>query len=716
MNYLAHVSEDGKSIQSLKEHLLAVSDLAGKFAGQFGAADYARKAGLIHDLGKATEAFQNRLLRNGKKVDHSTAGAIELYRIGMIHAALCVAGHHGGIPNVGSRVDSSDDATLLGRLKREPGKEIPDYRAFIGDLDLEPVELPFTQKNNFSGAFFTRMVFSCLVDADFLDTELFMKSGAVDRGKHDDLLTLKERLDNYVEPWWDAKTDLNKKRTEILKNCIEAGSGEKGLYSLTVPTGGGKTISSLAFALEHASRHAEIQRVVYVIPYTSIIEQTANTFRDILGADNVIEHHSNFDYDTKGDLADDVKEMRFRLACENWDAPVIVTTNVQFFESLYSNKTSRCRKLHNLANSVIIFDEAQMIPLPYLKPCIAAIAELVENYGCTALLCTATQPSLNKFFPDDMSAEEICRDTASLYEFFRRTTIKHIGPQTINEIAEQMAEFDQVLCIVNTKKQAQDLFMMLPEDGRFHLSTLLTPTDRSGAIKEIKIRLKNQLPCRVASTSLVEAGVDIDFPYLYKTEAGLDSIIQAAGRCNREGKAPAEKSLVYVFRTEDRPPTAIMQNTVVMQEVAETHEDVASPDAIKAYFDNLHDFKDELLDKKKIIAAFDEPDARGNLPFRTISQEFNLIEEDTRLIFIPPKEDEHQMLWRLENDERSRKLMRKVTLFSVAIRKKQWERLISAGATRMLDDEIAVLTDTTLYNGKETGLSINLDNCDGLFI
>lgn len=715
MNYLAHVSEDGNRTQSLEEHLLAVADLAGEFANQFGVADYARKAGLFHDLGKATDEFQNRLLRNGRKVDHSTAGAIELYHMKMPHAAYCVAGHHGGIPNGGSKLDCSDDATFAGRLKREPGKEIPDYRAYVGNLDSKSVALPFDNKSNFSGAFLTRMIFSCLVDADFLDTESFMNNGAIERGGHDDLQTLKKRLDAYIEPWWDAKSDLNRKRSEILKNCIDAGSKAKGLYSLTVPTGGGKTISSMAFAMEHAISHPEIQRIIYVIPYTSIIEQTAGIFRDILGADNVIEHHSNFDYDTVDDFADDAKEMRFRLACENWDAPVVVTTNVQFFESLFSNKTSRCRKLHNLANSVIIFDEAQMLPLPYLKPCIAAITELIENYGTTALLCTATQPSLDKLFPDGMSAEEICPDSGSLYEFFRRTTIKHVGPMTLNEIAARMTENDQVLSVVNTKRQAQDLFRMLPEDGRYHLSTLLTPKDRRSILKEIRERLENQLPCRVASTSLVEAGVDVDFPVVYKAEAGLDSIVQAAGRCNREGKASFEKSIVYVFKSEARPPTAIMQNTVIMQEVAERHEDISAPEAIKAYFDSLHDLKGELLDKKRIIAAFEEPGARGILPFRKISEEFNLIEEDTRLVFITPEEDSSRMLWRLENDERSRKLMRQVALHSVAVRREQWEKLISSGVTRMLDDEIAVLIDMNLYNGKEIGLLIDTDKGDALF-
>lgn len=292
----------------------------------------------------------------------------------------------------------------------------------------------------------------------------------------------------------------------------------------------------MAFALDHAVTH-NLSRVIYAIPFTSIIEQNAKIFQDILGRDEVLEHHCNFK--ESDDLEDVAYNSRRGLATENWDAPVVVTTNVQFFESLFHNKPSRCRKLHNIARSVIILDEAQAIPTEYMEPCLAALRELVEHYGCTIVLCTATQPAL-----DDKSSlrmalpkiEEIVDDSKHLYEALQRTTVSFVGKLTDDELAVRLEEENQVLSIVSTKPQARALFELLQgHDGVFHLSTNMYPQHRRRVLDEIRTRLKQNKTCRVISTSLVEAGVDLDFPVVYRAMAGLDSIAQAAGRCNREG-------------------------------------------------------------------------------------------------------------------------------------------------------------------------------------
>lgn len=714
--HYAHVSEDGTRKQTLTDHLNAVARIASRFAAEFGAGEYARQAGLVHDLGKATQEFQNRLFNNGPKVDHSTAGAKELHLAGMPDAAFCVAGHHAGIPNGGSRFDEAGESSYCGRLKKEPGRELPDYRDFLDRVNLETCVTPFEMPSNFSRVFFTRMIFSCLVDGDYLDTEAFMKEGAVKREGHDDLLVLKRALDSYLERWRYAKTDINRKRSEILHSCIDNGSEDPGLYSLTVPTGGGKTVSSMAFALAHAEAHRHFRRVIYVIPYTSIIDQTADIFREIFGQKNVVEHHSNVDYEPQDESVDDKWNYLNRLACENWDAPIIITTNVQFFESLFSNRPSRCRKLHNVANSIIIFDEAQMLPLPYLKPCVLAIHELVKHYGCSALLCTATQPSLDKLFPEGSSIKEIVPDVNELYRYFKRTQIKHIGQQDLEELCSELMCYEQCLCIVNTRSQAQRLYSALPSDEKVHLSTLLTPSDRIRLIRSIRERLSNGKPCRVVSTSLIEAGVDLDFPVVFRAEAGLDSVIQAAGRCNREGKLPLEGSSVYLFRPVDKPPRSIRQNTQIMQETLMAYSDIASPESIRHYFDTLHSLKEEFIDSKSIVDAIEHPGVWGVLPFKTVSEEFRLIEADTRMVFVPTNDKAASLEWALVNGERSRSLLRKAAIYSVNIYRQEWEQLIASGDAEMLDDTYAILRNNYIYDGNGCGLKVSDEISDGLFV
>jgi len=721
--YIGHRTEEGK-IQLLKEHLEETAEIAARFALSFNARDLAWQTGLAHDIGKYAQKVQKRLLGEGQKVDHSTAGAIEILPFCGYISAYCIAGHHGGLPNGGSKYDMTGESTLRGRIKQKPGKELPDYRCYEKEIAMKRVKFPELKLTKgvegFCVSFFIRMLFSCLVDADFLNTERFMSGGKVNReNDYDSIPTLLEHLQAYIEPWWKAITKINQKRCEVLQACIDCGHRKKGLYTLTVPTGGGKTVSSLAFALTQAKNH-HMERVIYVIPYTSIIEQNAGVFKSIVGEKNVLEHHANISYDSN-DTEEDVAQMEYkRLACENWDAPIIVTTNVQFFESLFANKTSRCRKLHNIANSVIIFDEAQMIPLPYLQPCVQAMSELVINYGCSIVLCTATQPSIQKLFPETMSSTEIYPDTEGLFEFFRRTRIEKIGALSDETIAQHLCKHTQVLCIVNNRRQAQNLYALLKDaEGCFHLSTYMAPVHRSRTLAEIRTCLKEGRACRVVATSLIEAGVDVDFPVVFRAQAGLDSEIQAAGRCNREGERDVEQSIVYIFIPEQRYfkryPATLKTPIAMEQEIAEEYDDITSSEAIKSYFDRLHAIKGERLDEKKILREFQEGYKECSFPFKQIASIFKLIEEDTRMILIPLVEDgAADVERRLREGEHSRALLREAGQYSVNVYKNQFNALINSGKLEILDEQIAILIDQDSYSS-QTGLCITVEEGIGIF-
>ena len=636
--------------------------------------------------------------------------------------AYCVAGHHGGLPDGGGKWDAPSDPTLYGRLKRP----VEPYGDFAKEIQLESARFRPPRvlgRGGFTAAFWVRMLFSCLVDADYLDTEAFMLGSPPPRGSDITMGELLVRLKDYVAPWWDAKSELDRVRCDILRTCLDEGKTRTpGLFTLTVPTGGGKTVSSLAFALRHAAAHGK-KRIVYVIPYTSIIEQTADTFRKVLGEDVVLEHHANVDFgDDESGRPDPVKE-RKKLAAENWDMPVVVTTAVQFFESLFANKPSRCRKLHALVDSVIIFDEAQTIPLPYLLPCVRAIAELTVNYGATCVLCTATQPALGPLFTavaPELALREIAPAIPS--QVFQRVRYEHLGQLSDEALAQRLNGHEQVLCIVSTRKQAQAVFSLLDEEGSFHLSTLMTPEHRRAVLGTVKERLRVGLPCRVVSTSLIEAGVDVDFPVVYRAEAGLDSIVQAAGRCNREGKRPASESRVCIFQTDNKY-TATLSHTMkrpidVMRAVTQDCLALDAPEVIECYFTALHLFAGEETDSKGIVSLFEnsvQDPARPSFPFTKVAQMFRLIDQDTRAVFIPRTAEARALAARLENGERSRALLREAGRYSVNVYQNHFDALNERHALDIREPDLAILTDLTLYS-EDTGLALLDDEGVGIFL
>ncbi len=717
---VAHTSKDGRT-QPLSEHSQNVGTLAGDFASQFGCKEWARHAGLVHDIGKAALAFQRYLLSGGPKTEHAAAAAIALYQPNTHLLAYCTAGHHAGMPDGGNSADMPDSPTLHAKLMREKkyGWDIPGYLKEAGlpaSTVLPPPPIAMLERQGFSLSFLTRMLFSCLVDADYLDTEAFMNNAPI-RQNELSLAPLLPLLERHLHSFGTPKNELNRRREQILARCREAGLLSRGLYSLTVPTGGGKTLSSMAFALRHAAEHG-LRRIIYVIPYTNIIEQTANVFRDIFGDAAILEHHSNAGYDD-GDEDQRPDRLYMRHASENWDIPIVVTTSVQFFESLFSNRSSKCRRLHNIANSVLIFDEAQMLPMPYLLPCVRAIAELVKNCRCTAVLCSATQPALDRYFPSGMRPTEICPSHEALYAFFRRTRfVVEDKPFSIEALAEQLNHEHQALCIVNTRMRAQALFEELKGEGCYHLSTLMYPAHRKRILAVIRERLKDKLPCKVVSTSLIEAGVDLDFPVLYRERAGLDSMIQAAGRCNREGKRPIGESLVHLFRfSEDgsaRIPASLELPFRLADKLMEEYGDIGSPATIRAYFEQLYHHKGASLDQKDIVGRLEAGATSLSFPFASVAQEFCLIEQNTRqiLIALSDEPDSVAIVEQLKEGFHSRELLRKAGQFGVNVYETAYLALLGAGVLDVLDDELAILRDASLYDGQiglrtpDTGIGV----------
>ncbi|WP_418596070.1 CRISPR-associated helicase Cas3' [Hominenteromicrobium sp.] len=468
----------------------------------------------------------------------------------------------------------------------------------------------------------------------------------------------------------------------------------------------------MAFALTAAVQNC-MSRVIYAAPYTSIIDQNADTFEKIFGTENVIEHHSSAEY--LFSESPNPAEYRKMLAAENWDAPVIATTTVQLFESLFASKPARCRKLHNLANSVLILDEVQTLPMPYLKPFTAALAELARKYGVIVVLCTATQPALDGVFADlkiDLPIKEICPNVPENFETFRRTKIAQHTFDSTESLTAELTALPQVLCIVNRIADAQKIYQALPKDGAYCLTTHLCPAHRKARIKEIRERLKIGLPCRVVSTSLIEAGVDVDFPRVYREEAGLDSVLQAAGRCNREGKRPLDESLVTVFTVQNTtPPPYMRQPAAAMKNISKRMEDITSLAAIRAYFEFYRDlYGKEDLDREKILIAFENE----MLPFASVAEKVRVIENCTTPVYIPIDQGE-ALVERLYRGERSRTLFRKLGQYSVNVYPQQLAALREAGAVQSIDGgALYVLADPRRY---DSALGLTLDQTEtALFI
>lgn len=696
MGIYAH-SLKGKSPsewQTLEDHSNGTAELAAKFAGAFGCENYGRLIGLLHDIGKARDSFQAYLLKsNGIDSEedswehtHSGAGAVWL-RENVLREpkmlAYCLLGHHAGLPNFDegkgswkSRMDNE-----AGLLKEKSVREwiethAPQWKGI-------EISAPFSNKgDNSTYSFWIRMMFSCLADADWLDTEAFMQPARAEmRSVGESMEALERRFSAALdkkqkEAWSRNPTPVNAVRAEIREACEKAAALPQGLFSLSVPTGGGKTLSSTAFALKHAVKHG-MKRIIYVIPYTSIIEQTANDLRAILGERNVLEHHSNVESSRM--------TLQAECASENWDAPIVVTTDVQFFESLYAAQPRRCRKIHNIANSVVILDEVQLLPHGLLVPCAEAIKQLAQRYHTTIVLSTATQVSLPRIEPG--MVREITPASMDLYRRLRRTDIEF--PKTLQEkksweeVAKELKEQKQVLCIVNTRRDCHNLYKKISEiEGAYHLSTLMCGAHRTKVISEIKQRLKEGRPVRVVSTSLIEAGVDIDFPIVYREFAGLASIVQAAGRCNREGLLGGLGRVVVFCPSKgsgDHISCLVKERDATIELWEQGLMEVNSPETYPMFFREVQHRMNDLGEGflGTLLKGF------GRYNYREAAEEFKFIPDVQESIVVRYGEGE-ELIARLMEKGPSRGLMRRLQRYIVNVPKDRMEELQRMGKIEKL--------------------------------
>ena len=740
---IAHTREGG-SIQSLSEHIAGVAQHCAQFLEQAGLPELAplgRLLAQLHDAGKAQPAFQRYILgESAAKAPHSAAGA--LLATSLLHElseelqhkkrprtsqllVYAISGHHRGLYDYADlrdklkEVDSKDrckkTAEALTNLRSEIQSWTKEYGA---STESSLRELAKKVGATEQAQALIRLLFSCLVDADFLDTEAFMDEERKEcrqeaTNGYASLEVLRDRLTKHMEGFSKAGA-INEARSAFLNRCRAHGrTCPKGYYSLFLPTGGGKTLSSMAWALETALKH-EAQRIIYVIPYTSIITQTAGIFREIFGEENVLEHHSDISFSRDEAAQEAERYERTRLLAENWDAPIIVTTNVQFFESLFSHKVSRSRKVHSIANSVVVFDEVQMFPTEFLSPMLRLLDDLKHIYGTQLLFCSATLPpfdkdhsspfkKVNDYHQLSDAIQPIVPEDPELFKAFDRV-IYHLEEKTYatEELARELGQHTCALCVVNSRRDASQLYRALLETGKeaqdiIHLSRNMCSAHLKERIAEIRQRLKEDIPTIVISTQLIEAGVDIDLPIVYRAMSGLDSIVQAGGRCNREGKrsVPGE---VHVFSLSDGGKAfgAIAQGQHATRFLLDNDKEPTRSsmplELIEAYYNRYYSSVESFDTKGIGESLYDEGEAkRWRFDFEQASDAFRLIDNVDHDLFVPYArgkdliEELQRQTLRLD-----RRTMRELQQYHVSISKGKYEELKDA---RLLS-EVVVNRDT----------------------
>lgn len=724
MKYYAHTREDGER-QTVKAHLTGVSEKAEKFSVDL-LKPIAKKASLYHDIGKYALNFQKRLDNDKVKFSHAACGALEYKKFADKNDCFaplmeyCIAGHHTGLMDGGTVADSSDSPTLSGTLKREneyTGES--DYSAYATEIEFatltqeertplynellsakDPTELIERY------AFFTKYVFSCLTDADFLDTEIFCNKN-VERGMSGDFKMALDKLNRELSDM-PSNTPLRQARSRIQQQAFDNSVNKSHISILDMPTGSGKTLCSLKLALESGKK-----RIIYVIPYTSIIEQTANKFEKMFGdVLHVLQHHSNYSYD--GNTEEEKKTAeKLKKTCENWDAPLIITTSVQFFQSIYHYKGSALRKLHNLRDSVIVFDEIHLIPTELLRPCLKAVGYITKYLNSEALFLSATMPDYSKLFDKflpDVNYNKLVTDRTN-FKYFKKCEYKDMGRTTLETIAENASRCKNALIVVNTKKTAAELYYLV-QGEKYHLSANMTPAHRSRVIEVVRKKLENGEHITVVSTSLVEAGVDLDFNTVFRQLSGLDSILQAGGRCNREGKD--DKGYVYVFDIDEtyRKGSDLAMRINKTKGLLEKYQYITSYDCIKEYYDGIFDFNQSRIAENS-IAKYNEQsnsfDRQGlmspySIPFRSYAMQFEYISADTISIVIDDPNDQtcHELVETLRNGDMS--VRRALQKYSVSVYMNVFKDLYSQGVLNDHGTGIFILENQSYYNN-ETGLT-----------
>ena len=715
MEYIGHTSDDGRK-QLLLDHLNGTSKLCRENANEFWA-DIAEFVGQIHDIGKYTSGFQKRI--NGAeniRVEHAICGAKEVAEappksyVPMIE--YCVAGHHSGLPDGGTKVDGEEDSTLHGRMKRKTG----DYSAYENEVKLEYPKDNLRELFDVSNqreiierySFFTRYLFSCLTDADFIDTERFVTPNT-DRGIDGDFQKAYEKVCEKLNSF-KIETKLQESRSIIQEQVYKSVESNANVYTLNMPTGSGKTLCSIRAALKTAIENKK-KRIIYVIPYVSIIEQTAKVFEDIFGdVLPVLQHHSNYDFDDdKNEDENEITSEKLKRSCENWDAKLIVTTNIQFFESLYHYKGRRLRKLHNLADSVIIFDEIHMLPIDYIQPCLRAIGYVTKYLNSTAILMSATMPNYDKFMERYMSGvkiENAVKDT-SLFNVFDKCRYEYIGKCELASLAEKAQEYDNALIIVNKRKTARELYDIC-SGNKYHLSTYMTPLHRSEIIAKIKEDIKNGINTTVISTSLIEAGVDLDFKAVFREIAGIDNVLQSGGRCNREGKM--DMGDVFVFETDGgnyqtKKKSDIIIRANITRNLFEEFENISTDKCIKEYYGRLLNYKEKKIEENTITAIMGNDLRIDGIPFRTYAESFNFIDNQVIGIVIPCDEN-RGLIKELKDGKLSVK--RNLQRYSASVNKDEFKELFQIGIIETLDCGVCILANTDYYKS-DVGLTLEND-------
>ena len=701
--------------EPLESHLSEVARLAGDHAAAFGARAWGEVAGHLHDLGKYSDEFQRYLRQTGDpdageegakvgRVDHSTLGAQHAAQslgggAGQL-LAYVIAGHHAGLPDGDSDEATHFASTLRSRLERRVPEVAPHHRPRF-----DRPRLPFSTgaEPGFQIAFFARMLFSALVDADRTSTEQFCspEAAAERRMPRPDIGQLNAAVAAHIEQLTRGapSSRVNEVRALVVASCERAAPQTPGFFSLAVPTGGGKTLSALRFALEHAERHG-LRRVVMAVPFTSIIEQTADVYRGALGTlgeAGLLEHHSGVDQDARTRAS--------QMAAENWDAPLIVTTNVQLFDSLFAAATTPCRKLHRLARSVIVLDEAQTVPVDLLKPTLAALRELVSNYGCSVVLCTATQPALHHRAGFDIGIRDvrsIVPDPEALHQQLQRVRVTHLGTLDDEALVSRIDGHPSALCIVNTRAHAAELYRLMKAAGRevAHLSTLMCAAHRRRVLASIKSALQRVAPVVVISTQLVEAGVDVDFPVVFRAPAGWDSIAQAAGRCNREGRL-AHGDLFTFDTPREPPPGFLRQAAAVGRELrASFPSDPLSPEAIEAFFRQLYWTQSHRWDHHGVLRAF--PVQTGGpllrLQFREAARAYQTIRDELHPILVPYDATASTLLRQLETRPADMSTLRRCQSYLVSVHAYHLTALLNAGDVIPHESGVHLLVNAAAYD------------------
>ncbi|MCW2278646.1 CRISPR-associated helicase Cas3' [Heliophilum fasciatum] len=683
MEYWAHSSESSDRRHLLTDHAREVAMMAKEFADKFGNGDAAYWLGLWHDLGKFQKGFQT-YIRNpeGKKgPPHAWVGAVYAKELAGGMLSGTIAGHHAGLPDWDTVKKLHFDKTrdnIFEEVKNIAASMFKGLSPTEANKKQIIAKLTPMVKTKEEAEVYLRMLFSTLVDADFLDTENYFSPEKTELRQQSHKLALlwEKFIDDQERLSGHSESMLNQSRNEIFQACLEAAENQPGFYRLTVPTGGGKTRSGMGFALKHAMIH-NLDRIIVAIPYTSIVEQTVDVYRKIFGEDAVLEHHSA----VEPHLGNEAEEEKHQLATENWDSPLIVTTTVQLFESLFANKTSRCRKIHNIARSIIILDEAQTLPTHLLDPILDMLRILVKHYGVTVVFCTATQPALTEN-QDLQKINGITEIVPQPERYFQR--LKRVDYQRSDEawswaqVAEAMRSHEQCLVVVNTKKDALALLQELDDERAMHLSTLLCGAHRRQVLAEVKRRLKAGEDCRLVSTQVIEAGVDVDFPVVMRAIGPLDRIVQAAGRCNREGRLKDEAGRpclgqVIIFDPSEgsAPPgtyLSAMQQSRMM--LANPSIDLHDPAVYEKFFQGL--YQNVETDAKGIQSL------RQNFRYPEVAEKFRMIDQSVVPVIISYDEEARCLIDTIRRSGvLTRRIIRQLQPYIVNVAKfneKQWVR------------------------------------------